>query len=167
MFFNCGVYLGLYTIFFNNVWGDHVVELLEKLGVQWPIRKHSKSKIIVSSRDRTALLKFKLEITLTSQEVARKMMNSGILADMMSIVQVLLDVMVNEVICVTMEQKSRATFPDQVPWSYFILFTGQRFWMAKRNNLHVDGLYENGRPWAHIVYQDLCSLCDDATLHPN
>lgn len=46
-----------FAIFLDDVWGEHASELLENLGVQRPVREHSKCKIIVSSRDRSALLK--------------------------------------------------------------------------------------------------------------
>lgn len=46
-----------FVFFLDDVWGGNAEELFEGLDVVWPVRNHSNSKVIVGSRDQTALLK--------------------------------------------------------------------------------------------------------------
>ena len=60
-----------FAFFLDDVWGERAAELLEDLGVQRPVREHSKSKVIVSSRNRTALLKMGIadKYTITMEDL--------------------------------------------------------------------------------------------------
>lgn len=107
--------------------------------------------------------------SLSGEERRKRMMSSGIIAGTMSPVRALSNAMVNELIRVTIERKSRAAFPDQVPLSYLIHQTSVLGSKGK-GNLYLDGLSGHGRSWAslaHIIRGDLCNSPDDAALYPD
>jgi hypothetical protein len=131
------------------------------------------TKTAANRKKKMALLEavYGMEIwrSLTMEERRKRMMSSGIIAGTMSAVRALSNAMVNEVIRVTMERKSRAAFPDQVPLSYLIHQTAVLD-RKEKGNLHLDGLCGHGRSWAslaQIIRRDLCSSPDDAALYPD
>jgi len=60
-----------FIFFLDDVWEGDAAELFEELGVQRLVRVHSKSKVIVSSRDGTALLKMGIadKYTITMEDL--------------------------------------------------------------------------------------------------
>lgn len=109
--------------------------------------------------------------SLSVEERQKRMLSSGIVAGTISPVRALSNAMVNEVISVTIERKSRATFPDQVPLSYLVYQTSVLSRKVK-GNLYLDGLSGHGISWAslaqsRIIRRDLCNSPDDAALYPD
>eukprot|EP00253_Pinus_taeda_P034708 PITA_34708 len=60
-----------FVLFLDDVWGENAAELLEELGVTRPLRYHGNSKVIVCSRDRSALLKIGVadKYTITMEDL--------------------------------------------------------------------------------------------------